>query len=87
MHKSITIARSTDTNAEESSEPDVLPFPRADDETSSRVASATEVQSTDEVITNVLDAVENVSRRMNDLARQLNCLGYFDDDPDHPRAA
>ena len=29
---------------------------------------------------------ETVSRRMEDLARELNCLGYFDDD-DTPRAA
>jgi hypothetical protein len=27
-----------------------------------------------------------VSRRMEDLARELNCLGFFDDD-DRPRAA
>ena len=34
----------------------------------------------------VLDALENVSRRIDDLARELNCLGWFDDD-DRPRAA
>lgn len=33
-----------------------------------------------------LAALENVSRRIDDLARQLNCLGWFDDD-DGPRAA
>jgi hypothetical protein len=31
-------------------------------------------------------ALEQVSRRMEDLARALGCLGYFDDD-DRPRAA
>ena len=36
--------------------------------------------------TDALRAVESVSRRMEDLARELNCLGYFDDD-DTPRAA
>jgi hypothetical protein len=33
-----------------------------------------------------LAALDNVSRRIDDLARQLNCLGWFDDD-DGPRAA
>ena len=30
--------------------------------------------------------IESMSRRMEDLARSLDCLGYFDD-PDQPRAA
>jgi hypothetical protein len=34
-----------------------------------------------------LEAIDCVSRRINDLARQLNCLGYFDDDNPRPRAA
>ncbi len=39
-----------------------------------------------------LDALDIVSRRMEVLARELNCLGYFDDDDggddgDRPRAA
>ncbi len=33
-----------------------------------------------------LAALREVSRRMEDLARALGCLGYFDDD-DRPRAA
>jgi len=37
--------------------------------------------------TEVLDALDNVSRRMESLARSLGCLGYFDDDDDRPRAA
>lgn len=43
-------------------------------------------QPTDE---EVFNAIENVSRRIEDLARELNCLGYFDDDGDDgpPRAA
>ena len=33
-------------------------------------------------------AVENISRKIKDLARELNCLGFFDDDDDdRPRAA
>ena len=35
----------------------------------------------------VLYAFERVSRRMEDLARTLGCLGFFDDDDDRPRAA
>ena len=34
-----------------------------------------------------LAALANVSRRIQDLARELKCLGYFDDDEDRPRAA
>lgn len=35
-----------------------------------------------------IEAVESMSRRIRDLARELNCLGYFDDDgDDRPRAA
>ena len=36
----------------------------------------------------VLAAFDTVSRRMDDLARALDCLGFFDDgDDDRPRAA
>jgi len=35
----------------------------------------------------VLAVVENMSRKIDDLARELNCLGYFDDPDDRPRAA
>jgi hypothetical protein len=35
-----------------------------------------------------LRALEHVSRRLDDLARRLNCLGFYDErDPDRPRAA
>lgn len=34
-----------------------------------------------------LAALAKVSRRINDLARELKCLGYFDDGDDRPRAA
>lgn len=38
--------------------------------------------------TELLAAVEHMSWRIEDLARELNCLGHFDDDdPDRPRAA
>lgn len=36
----------------------------------------------------VLEAIENMSRRIDDLARELKCLGHFDDDDDEgPKAA
>ena len=36
----------------------------------------------------LLSAFNSMSRRMDDLARQLNCFGHFnDDDDDTPRAA
>ncbi len=35
----------------------------------------------------VLKALDDVSRRMETLARSLGCLGYFDDDDEGPRAA
>ncbi len=35
-----------------------------------------------------LDAIASISRRIDDLARELNLLGHFeDDDPNRPRAA
>jgi hypothetical protein len=41
-------------------------------------------ESTDDLLT----AFATVSRKINDLARELKCLGYFDDsDCDRPRAA
>ena len=39
-------------------------------------------------VRDAMQAMDDVSRRMEDLARQLNCLGYFPDgDDDRPRAA
>ncbi len=43
--------------------------------------------SNDRLGTNVFAAFEVVSRRMEDLARDLGCLGFFDDDDDRPCAA
>ena len=34
-----------------------------------------------------LAAIDRVSRRIEDLARELNCLGFFDAEDDCPRAA
>lgn len=48
--------------------------------------SQSNINSTCSNTEDVLEALENVSRRIDDLARELNCLGWFDDD-DRPRAA
>lgn len=56
-----------------------IPFPR-----SPRPDRETEQERAPDV----LYAFEQVSRRMEDLARALGCLGHFDDDDDdRPRAA
>ena len=35
----------------------------------------------------VFDALDQMSRKIDDLARELNCLGHFNDDDDGPKAA
>jgi hypothetical protein len=62
-----------------------IPFPRA-----RRVGEITSHESTDSrgSASDVMDALQTVSRRITDLARELKCLGYFDDGHnDRPRAA
>ncbi len=66
---------------------DSIPFPAeqsgsATGEPGSQEAPAAGERST----ADVLLAFEQVSRRMEDLARELGCMGFFDDD-DRPRAA
>lgn len=56
-----------------------IPFPKA-----------TEAPPTDRATGGghrAIAAVRTVSRRIDDLARELNCLGWFDGDDDRPRAA
>lgn len=56
-----------------------IPFPKM---------SLTSTGSPIDAASEVFDAFEEVSRRMEDLARELGCLGFFDgDDDDRPRAA
>ena len=59
-------------------EGEIFQFPRPTNATNDNV-------NADET-SDVLYAFERVSRRMEDLARTLGCLGFFDDD-DGPRAA
>ena len=61
------------TPAQESSENDAHPF---------------SLTSLPESAGQVFEAIDQMSRRIDDLARELNCLGFFDnDDDDSPRAA
>ena len=58
---------------------DVIPFPSE----SLAAPSRNERDSS-----GAIGAFENVSRRLEDLARRLNCVGFFEDsDPNRPRAA
>ncbi len=57
---------------------DMIPFPRS--------AQPEDDQNGREQRPDVLYAFQKASRRMEDLARTLGCLGFFDDD-DGPRAA
>lgn len=50
-------------------------------------AAATSADTTTDAPHDALLAVEAVSRRMEDLARELGCLGYFDERDDEPTAA
>ena len=65
---------------------DPLQFPSED-----RTTEATHTDPTPEEFTveATLAAVENLSWKLEDLAREFNCFGYFDDDDDddRPRAA
>ena len=40
-----------------------------------------------ESASDVFDALEDMSRKIDDLARELNCLGFYEDDDDGPKAA
>lgn len=35
----------------------------------------------------VLSELDNMSRKIDDLAKELGVMGFYDDDPDRPRAA
>ena len=67
-----------------------LPFPRAprhpDTERKESPKATGDVLGRVSPAHEVLDALDDVSRRMENLARALDCLGFFDDD-DGPRAA
>ena len=61
--------------------PAPIPFPARTARKQAKPAQASETHD------EVMEAFANVSRRITDLARELKCLGYFDDNTDRPRAA
>ena len=70
-------------------EPGALPFPRTQPGPDPHREPQLQIgprAASDGSRADALEALEQVSRRMEDLARALGCLGYFDDD-DRPRAA
>ena len=70
-------------------EPGAFPFPRTQPGPDPHPEHQPEIGPRapgDGSMSDALEALELVSRRMEDLARALGCLGYFDDD-DRPRAA
>ena len=48
---------------------------------------STDHGSLPETVQDIFSAMDDVSRRIDDLARALNCLGHFDDPDNGPRAA
>lgn len=68
-----------------------LPFPRdrviARRSLTRAEGNASDSDSPRDPAGEVLAAFASVSRRIEDLARELKCLGYFDDGHDRPRAA
>jgi hypothetical protein len=73
---------SKSTSVDRERDPETLKFP-AEEET-----PAAEAKPVAMVADDALAAIESMSRRIDDLARELNCLGSFNnDDDDRPRAA
>ena len=67
--------------------PNPLPF-RSGAAASTSSSSDLDLTSLPKSAEEMFDALDTMSRRIDDLARELHCLGYFDDDGDDgPRAA
>lgn len=84
--------RARPTTGNQQSEWDAIPFPIQERISSSSppkpsIRAAANDAELAETTDDVLAAFATVSRRINDLARELKCLGYFDDEGDRPRAA
>jgi hypothetical protein len=67
--------------------PPPIPFPAAQAEDAVPARPAPDLTQWPASTDDVLEAFTSMSRRIKDLARELKCLGYFDDDHDQPRAA
>lgn len=66
-----------------------LPFPADDVRNAESHVNLREFLGADlpESTEELIDRVESMIGRIDELARELNCLGFFDDDKDGPRAA
>ena len=64
-----------------------IPF----DESTHAPQSGGDQDEADSLLPNSVDQIfqtlDSMSRSIRDLARELNCLGFFDDDDDRPKAA
>jgi hypothetical protein len=87
------MSSSTFSRGPRSPAPAPIPFPGLSKASKSSAQGASEALALANDLANstnddVIDALATVSRRINDLARELKCLGYFDDENnDRPRAA
>ena len=64
----------------------VIPFPGRD-RSAKDEHGAPSPQRFAQTAEDLLQSLDSMSRKINDLARELHCLGHFDDDGDGPRAA
>jgi len=64
-----------------------IPFPVTEVNAAAQARSGPDLHQWPGSTDDVLEAFNSMSRRIKDLARELKCLGYFDDDHDQPRAA
>lgn len=81
------MSRSDTPVSDDSAAKETIPFPNRP--RAKHAPTSAEESSADEAldaIREATNAMHDVSRRIEDLARQFNCLGYFDED-DGPRAA
>jgi hypothetical protein len=63
---------------------DAIRFPSAEDAESAEESTSL---GSDETAEQLLERLASMDRSIRQLARELNCLGYFDDDEDGPKAA
>ena len=73
---------SESTSVDRERDPETMKFPDSEE------TPAAGTKPVAMVADDALAAIESMSRRIDDLARELNCLGFFNnDDDDRPRAA
>ena len=77
-----------DDSEKEQSAPQPIPFDSSATPSHGSQSSTFPFAALPSSAEDVFESLENMSRRIDDLARELKCLGFFnDDDDDRPRAA